>query len=109
MSNHSPDAGTMGGQPARLPLSALMGASRRVQDEKRDHSVDVNKMACRHEPGRPLAVCIHACKLCGQVIEPTCCTVCDGMGLSGTSDRRCVVCKGSGTTGWQASKWEAQT
>lgn len=96
MSNHSADPG----QPARLPLSVLMGSSRRVQEEKG---------ACRHEPGRPLAVCIHACKLCGQVIEPTCCTVCDGMGLSGTSDRRCVVCKGSGITGWQASKWEVET
>lgn len=74
-----------------------------------NHSVDANKMACRHEPGRALAVCIHACKLCGQTIEPTCCTVCDGIGLSGTSDRRCVVCKGSGVTGWQASKWEVAT
>ena len=102
MSNHSADPW----QPARLPLSALIGASRRVQEEKGGHLVDANKMECRHEPGRPLAVCIHACKLCGQVIEPTCCTVCDGMGLSGTSDRRCVVCKGTGIDRWEVETWQ---
>lgn len=96
MSEHFDDAGKMD----RIPLSALIGSSRRVAAEK---------MACRHEPGRPLAVCIHACKRCGQPIEPVFCTVCDGMGLSGTSDRRCVVCKGTGIDRWEASKWEVAT
>lgn len=74
-----------------------------------DHFADAGKMACRHEPGMCLTVRIRECKLCGQTVEPVFCITCDGMGLSGTSDRRCVVCKGSGVTGWQASKWEVET
>ena len=41
MSNHPADHGKMGSQPARLPLSVLMGSSRSVAGEKG---------ACRHEP-----------------------------------------------------------
>lgn len=100
MSEQSPDAWKMAGQPPGPPLSALIGSSRRVLDEK---------MACRHEPMEPVAAFVHVCKHCGLPIQSVPCMACDGMGLSGTSDRRCVVCKGSGITGWQASKWEVAT
>ena len=89
MSNHSADPG----QPARLPLSVLMGSSRRVAGEKG---------ACRHEPMEPVAAFVHVCKHCGLPIQSVPCIACDGMGLSGTSDRRCPVCKGTGIDRWEA-------
>jgi len=101
MSNHSADPGKMAGQPPGLPLSALMGCSRRVAEAKRDHSVDANKMAGRHEPMEPVAAFVHVCKHCGLPIQSVPCMACDGMGLSGTSDRRCVVCKGTGIDRWE--------
>ena len=88
MSNHSADPW----QPARLPLSALIGASRRVQEEKG---------ACRHEPMEPVAAFVHVCKHCGLPIQSLPCVACDGMGLSGTSDRRCPVCRGTGIDRWE--------
>ena len=101
MSDHSDNPGKMAGRPARLPLSALMGSSRRVQEEKRDHFGDANKMACRHEPRDPVAAFVHVCKRCGVPIEARSCMACDGMGLSGTSDRRCPVCRGTGIDRWE--------
>ena len=92
MSEQSPDAGKMAGQPPGPPLSAIIGASRRVLDEKR---------ACRHEPIEPVAAFVHVCKHCGLPIQSVPCVACDGMGLSGTSDRRCPVCRGAGIDRWE--------
>ena len=90
MSNHSAEAGKMAGQPPGPPLSALIGASRRVQDQKR---------ACRHEPLH--SALVRRCKHCGELVQPIYCIACDGMGLSGTGDRRCPVCKGAGIDRWE--------
>ena len=92
MNNHSADPGKMVGQPAGLPLSALIGASRRVQDEKG---------ACRHEPNDPVCEFIHICAHCRVPIRSVPCMACDGMGLSGTSAHRCPVCKGTGIVRWE--------
>ena len=87
----------------KSPLSALMGCSRRVAEAKRDHLVDANKMACRHAPRDPVAAFVHVCKHCGLPIQSVPCMTCDGMGLSGTSDRRCPVCRGTGIDRWEVA------
>lgn len=81
-------------ESARPPLSAIMGSTRRAQD---------GKMACRHEPMEPVAAFVHVCKRCGAPIESVPCIACDGMGLSGTSDRRCPVCRGTGIDRWEVA------
>lgn len=103
MSNHSADAGKMDEQPSELPLSAIIGASRRVQYEKMGHSADANKMACRHEPSERLVAFWHTCKHCGVDIRDKDCMACDGIGLAGTSDQRCPVCKGTGIDRWEVA------
>ena len=91
----------MEGSAMNSPLSAIMGCSSRVAEAKRDHLVEANKMACRHAPAEPVAALTHVCKRCGASIEGRACMACDGMGLSGTSDRRCPVCKGTGIDRWE--------
>jgi len=67
-----------------------------------NHSADAGKMDCRHEPMEPVAAFVHVCKRCGVPIEAVDCVVCDGIGLAGTSDRRCPVCRGTGVDRWEA-------
>lgn len=92
MSSHSPDPGKMAGQPAKRPLSSLIGSSRRVQDEKR---------ACRHEPMEPVAAFVHVCKHCGVPIESVECSGCHGSARCDSGDRRCPVCRGTGIDRWE--------
>ena len=66
-----------------------------------DHFAEAGKMACRHEPMETVAAFVHVCKHCGLPIQSVLCIACDGMGLSGTSDRRCPVCKGTGIDRWE--------
>lgn len=61
-------------------------------------------MVCQHEPSEPVAAFTHVCKHCSKPIEFTPCIACDGMGLHGTSDARCPVCKGSGVDRWEVAK-----
>ena len=69
-----------------------------------DHSAEVGKMECRHEPVDPVAAFVHVCKHCGLFIQSAPCIACNGIGLSGTSDRRCPVCKGAGIDRWEVAK-----
>ena len=66
-----------------------------------NHSADAVKITCRHETLDPVAAFVHVCKRCGESIEGRACMTCDGMGLSGTSDRRCPVCRGTGIDRWE--------
>lgn len=68
-----------------------------------NHSTDPGKMACRHEPNDPVCEFIHICAHCRVPIEPVYCAACDGIGLAGTSDRRCPVCRGTGIDRWEAA------
>ena len=71
-----------------------------MEEGMSDHSADAGKMACRHEPVH--STLVHVCKHCGESIKQTDCIACGGIGLSGTSDRRCPVCKGTGIDRWEA-------
>ena len=66
------------------------------------HSVDLNKMACRHEPQKPVVATRSVCKHCGASIEGRACMACDGMGRSYLTDLRCCVCRGTGIDRWEA-------
>ena len=68
-----------------------------------NHSADAGKMDCRHEPRDPVAAFVHVCKRCGVPIQSVPCMACDGIGLAGTSDRRCPVCRGTGIDRWEAA------
>ena len=68
-----------------------------------NHSADAGKMTCQHEPTDPVAAFVHVCKRCGVPIQSVPCMTCDGMGLSGTSDQRCPVCRGTGIDRWEAA------
>lgn len=72
-----------------------------MEEGMSDHFADPGKMVCRHEPRDPIAAFVHVCKHCGVPIQSVPCMTCDGMGLSGTSDRRCPVCKGTGIDRWE--------
>lgn len=66
-----------------------------------NHSADPGKGACRHKPMGAVATLAHVCKHCRLPIRSVPCIACDGMGLHGTSDRRCPVCKGTGIDLWE--------
>ena len=67
-----------------------------------NHSAEVGKMACRHEPMEPVAAFVHVCRHCGLPIQFVPCIACDGMGLSESGLRLCRICKGTGIDRWEA-------
>ena len=72
-----------------------------MEEGMSDHSVDANKMACRHEPRDPVAAFVHVCKHCGVPIDYVECAGCRGSGRCDSGDRRCPVCRGTGIDRWE--------
>lgn len=94
------------------PLSSIMGSSRRVADEKRDHPVDRNEMVCAHEPD-PEQVRVYGfkgsqatrCLRCDAKLRRQECKRCDGDGSRVSRLSRetlpCEACNGSGFGPWR--------
>lgn len=65
-----------------------------------NHSVDVNKMACRHNAPEPILGTRSVCAHCGVAIQADGCRACDGYGRA-YHGGKCFVCRGTGIDRWE--------